>query len=123
MTDQDARLVDETDDAFERELLSSADADAPSPAARRAAAAADDAQLVAGLRAEIGDDGYSFVAGDPEGDVTVVEFIDYACGFCKRAHEDVKALVRMDGDIRYVIKEFPILGGITLVNGDTTTPF
>ncbi len=56
------------------------------------------------------DDGYSYVAGDPDGDITVVEFLDYNCGYCKRAHADVKKLIESDGDIRFVIKEFPILG-------------
>lgn len=77
---------------------------------RKAAEAAKEADLVADLRSEIGDDGYSHVMGDPEGDVTVVEFLDYNCGYCKRAHEEVTSLVRIDGNIRYVVKEFPILG-------------
>jgi len=50
------------------------------------------------------------VMGNPDGDVTVVEFFDYRCGFCKRAHTDVQALLAEDGNIRYVLKEFPILG-------------
>lgn len=52
----------------------------------------------------------SFVGGNPEGDITVVEFLDYRCGYCKRAHPEVAALVDGDPNIRYVIKEFPILG-------------
>lgn len=77
---------------------------------RRADEAAGDAKLVASLKDELGNDGYSWIGGNPDGDVTVVEFLDYSCGYCKKAHEDVKALVRQDGDIRYVVKEFPILG-------------
>ena len=77
---------------------------------RRTAEQAAEKDLVADLKSELTDDGYSHVAGAADGDVTVVEFLDYNCGYCKRAHEDVKALVRMDGNIRYVIKEFPILG-------------
>lgn len=77
---------------------------------RRQAQAAAEAEVVAALKDELQDDGYSFVAGNPDGDVTIVEFLDYNCGYCKKAHEDVKALVRMDGNIRYVIKEFPVLG-------------
>lgn len=63
---------------------------------------------------ELGDDiyndGHSWVGGNPEGDVTVVEFLDYRCGFCKRAHPDVKALIEGDENIRLIVKEFPILG-------------
>jgi protein-disulfide isomerase len=50
------------------------------------------------------------VVGNPEGSTTVVEFFDYNCGFCKRAHEDMTAMVAADPDLRFVLKEFPILG-------------
>ena len=42
--------------------------------------------------------------------MTIVEFLDYRCGFCKRAHPEVQALLAMDSNIRIVVKEFPILG-------------
>jgi protein-disulfide isomerase len=48
--------------------------------------------------------------GNPKGDVTIVEFFDYNCGFCKRGLGDVIALLQQDGNIRYVTKEFPVLG-------------
>ncbi|WP_417784463.1 DsbA family protein [Terasakiella pusilla] len=50
------------------------------------------------------------VGGNPNGDVTLVEFFDYRCGYCKRVHDIVLKLVKEDGNIRYVYKEFPILG-------------
>ncbi|HHZ08238.1 MAG TPA: DsbA family protein [Rhizobiales bacterium] len=50
------------------------------------------------------------VVGNPEGKVTIVEFYDYNCGYCKRALEDMRALVANDPDLRFVLKEFPILG-------------
>ncbi|MCK5444471.1 MAG: DsbA family protein [Rhodospirillaceae bacterium] len=50
------------------------------------------------------------VIGNPDGDVTVVEFFDYRCGFCKRVFPDIQALLKDDGNIRYVLKEWPILG-------------
>ncbi len=50
------------------------------------------------------------VGGNPNGDVTLVEFFDYRCGFCKRVHPTIKRLLKEDGNIRYVYKEFPILG-------------
>lgn len=53
---------------------------------------------------------YDGVIGNPEGSVTVVEFFDYNCGFCKRAMDDMDAMVEADPDLRFVLKEFPILG-------------
>lgn len=50
------------------------------------------------------------VLGNPEGDVTVVEFYDYNCGFCKRAMQDMVSLLEKDANVRFVLKEFPILG-------------
>ena len=49
------------------------------------------------------------VAGNPDGNVTVVEFFDYKCGYCKRSLEMVMALIRDDPDVRVVFREFPIL--------------
>jgi protein-disulfide isomerase len=50
------------------------------------------------------------VAGDPSGDVTLVEFFDYNCGYCKRALTDVRALMKNDPKLRVVLKDFPVLG-------------
>ena len=50
------------------------------------------------------------VLGNPDGDVTLVEFFDFNCGYCKRAAPDVKALVAEDSGLRIVLKDFPILG-------------
>ena len=61
-------------------------------------------------RDAIFDDGFSFVGGNPEGSVTIVEFLDYQCGFCRRAHPEVRELIAADGDIRWIVKEMPILG-------------
>ncbi len=55
-------------------------------------------------------DGGSFVGGNPEGDITLVEFMDYRCGYCRRAAPEVADLLEFDGNIRLIIKEFPILG-------------
>jgi len=49
------------------------------------------------------------VVGNPKGKITIVEFYDYNCGFCKRAIEDMQALTNADPDLRFVLKEFPIL--------------
>lgn len=50
------------------------------------------------------------VLGNPDGDVTVVEFFDYNCGFCKRALADKAALLASDPNVRIVLKEVPVLG-------------
>ena len=49
------------------------------------------------------------VMGNPAGDVTIYEFSDYNCGYCKRVFVDLMRLVKDDGNIRLVVKEFPIL--------------
>jgi len=48
--------------------------------------------------------------GNPQGDVTVVEFFDYNCGYCKRAMSDMLELLKNDGKLKFVLKEFPVLG-------------
>lgn len=48
--------------------------------------------------------------GNPDGDVTMIEFSDYNCGFCKRAAKDVAALLKSDPKLRVGIKELPVLG-------------
>jgi protein-disulfide isomerase len=50
------------------------------------------------------------VIGNAQGDVTLVEFFDYQCGYCKRAQPDLERLVKQDGGLKVVLKEFPILG-------------
>jgi protein-disulfide isomerase len=50
------------------------------------------------------------VVGNPKGDITIVEFFDYNCGYCKQVKNDLDAVVSKDGNIRLVYKEFPILG-------------
>src|SRR5690349_7559051 len=50
------------------------------------------------------------VVGSPSGDVTLVEFFDYNCGYCKRALGDLRALMKADPKLRVVLKDFPVLG-------------
>ncbi len=52
----------------------------------------------------------SYSAGNPDGDVSVVEFFDYNCGFCRRALPDVVKLIDTDDKVRVVFKELPIFG-------------
>jgi len=69
-----------------------------------------DQALIAANKDAIFDDGFSFVAGNPEGSLTVVEFLDYQCGYCRRSHPEIAELLASDDDIRLVVKEMPILG-------------
>src|SRR5580704_6631312 len=48
--------------------------------------------------------------GNPQGDVTLVEFFDYNCGYCKRALSDMMDLMKTDSKLKVVLKEFPVLG-------------
>jgi protein-disulfide isomerase len=48
--------------------------------------------------------------GNPQGDVTMVEFFDYNCGYCKRALLDMVNLMKADPKLKVVLKEFPVLG-------------
>jgi len=50
------------------------------------------------------------VLGNPDGNVTFVEFFDYNCGYCKRAMDDMLALLKDDSNLKVVLKEFPVLG-------------
>jgi protein-disulfide isomerase len=56
-------------------------------------------------------DGNDYVAGNPNGDVTIVEFFDYNCGWCKKGFPEVVTLLEKDKNLRLVLKEFPIFGG------------
>jgi len=55
------------------------------------------------------DDPLTYVAGNPDGDITIYEFFDYKCSFCKRALDTVLTLLEEDKNIRFVMLEFPIL--------------
>lgn len=83
---------------------------------RSADAAAEDLRLLDENHAAIFEDPASWSGGNPDGDITLVEFIDYRCGYCRRAHDEVAQLIEIDGNIRFVIKEFPILGEASLAS-------
>ena len=77
---------------------------------RQQAAQADNDKVLVQTNAE---DIFHFagdwVGGNPDGDVTMVEFIDYKCTYCKKAYEVVEEVLKKDAKIRFVVKEFPIL--------------
>lgn len=83
---------------------------------QQAAQGGIDGALVADNHDAIFDDGFSHVGGNPEGDITLVEFLDYRCGYCRKAHAEVHELIKSDGNIRYITKEFPILGAESLAS-------
>lgn len=78
-------------------------------AQRREAAQAEQSAAVAELKDQIFDSPHQAVVGNPQGDVTLVEFFDYNCGYCRRALTDALALMEANPDLRIVMKEFPIL--------------
>jgi protein-disulfide isomerase len=65
---------------------------------------------IAAKRKELLDDPSAPTGGNPKGDVTLVEFFDYRCPYCKRVQPSVEALLKEDHKLRVVYKEFPILG-------------
>src|SRR5271169_5174669 len=75
-----------------------------------ARSAPDRSAAIAANAAELFSSPRQVTLGDPRGDVTLVEFFDYNCGFCKRALSDTLALVKDDPHLKIVLKEFPILG-------------
>lgn len=84
---------------------------------RDQAAAQADAELTRRHAEDLYNDGFSFVGGNPDGDITLVEFADYRCGYCKQAHPQVQALIEGDPELRFVLKEFPILGPDSVTAG------
>jgi protein-disulfide isomerase len=67
-------------------------------------------QALSARRAEFFEDPGSPVAGNQQGDVAVIEFFDYRCPYCKRVHPTIQALLRDDRNIKFIYKEWPILG-------------
>ena len=64
---------------------------------------------IASMQEAIFNDPGQVVLGNPDGDVTLVEFFDYNCGYCRAALPDLAALLADDPNLRVVLKEFPIL--------------
>ena len=66
---------------------------------------------------KIFNDPNSPVGGNPKGDVTIVEFFDYQCGYCKMAEAPIEKLLKEDKNIRFIYKDFPILGAVSVEAG------
>jgi protein-disulfide isomerase len=54
------------------------------------------------------------VLGNPQGDITIVEYFDYRCPYCKKSNPDLVSVVREDGHTRLVFKDWPIFGGVSI---------
>ena len=68
------------------------------------------AKALADHRQQVFDDPESPTAGNPKGDVTLVEFFDYRCPYCKQVEPALEKLTQDDKQLRFVYKEFPVLG-------------
>ena len=62
---------------------------------------------------QIFNDPDSVVGGNPHGNVTIVEFFDYTCGYCKLMNPALNQLVKSDGKIRFIYKEWPVRGSVS----------
>ena len=74
------------------------------------AAEVERADVLSNQRALLEQDTNAPVLGNPDGDVTVVEFFDYNCPYCRRAMDEVQGLMDADANVRLVYREWPILG-------------
>ena len=83
-------------------------------AREQAAAERRSREALAALHDELINDAAAPVGGNPDGDITVVEFFDYRCSYCKSTFPGLMATLNADGNIRYVLREFPILGPASL---------
>jgi protein-disulfide isomerase len=77
---------------------------------QREAAQVAQAAVIENASDQIFHDPRDAVLGNPDGKVTIVEFFDYNCGFCKHALSDMQDLVKANPQLRFVLKEFPVLG-------------
>lgn len=67
-------------------------------------------QALKELSPKIFNSNFQVVVGNPKGKIELVEFLDYNCGYCRRAMGDLVTLIKNNPDLRVVIKEFPVLG-------------
>ncbi|MBI3025852.1 MAG: DsbA family protein [Candidatus Tectomicrobia bacterium] len=77
---------------------------------RENAQAAAAQTALAQYQVQLYNDSEAPVGGNPRGDVTIVEFFDYRCGYCRRVHPAVANVLQKDAKVRIIYKEFPILG-------------
>jgi len=72
--------------------------------------AANQEQIIASQSKEIFSAPYQIEIGNPDAEITIVEFFDYNCGFCQRALTDMEIMLQSNKNLKFVLKEFPVLG-------------
>jgi protein-disulfide isomerase len=82
---------------------------------QRLAAESEAKRAITERKKDIFDDATSPVGGNPKGDVVLVEFFDYNCGYCKAMHDGMMKVIKEDGKVRLIYKELPILGPASLL--------
>jgi protein-disulfide isomerase len=95
---------------LKRRAAANASAGTNSSSGAAAKSASDRSAAVASNAAPLFASPHQVTLGNPNGDVTLVEFFDYSCGFCKRALPDLLTLLKDDPKLKIVLKELPILG-------------
>jgi protein-disulfide isomerase len=71
-------------------------------------------ETLAALHDELLNDKSAPIGGNPDGNITIIEFLDYRCGYCKKMFPGLMATLKSDGNIKYMLREFPILGPASL---------
>ena len=72
-------------------------------------------EIIKSLSGELYNDTNSYFFENEDSKLKIVEFIDYNCGYCKKNHEIMMNILNMNNDIKYIIKELPILGESSLL--------
>ena len=72
-------------------------------------------ETIKSLSVELYDDTNSYFFGNENSELKIVEFIDYNCGYCKKNHEIIMNILNENNNIKYIIKELPILGESSLL--------
>lgn len=67
-------------------------------------------EIISSQKEELFSSDYQIEIGNPEAAITIVEFFDYNCGFCQRALTDMEIMLQSNTDLKFVLKEFPVLG-------------
>ncbi len=67
-------------------------------------------EIITSRRDEVFSAPYQIEIGNPEANITIVEFFDYNCGFCQRALSDMESLLEENKNLKFILKEFPVLG-------------